>query len=102
MKKKLPTLNYWKRYEELSDDGQFEEFKKKLIGEINDLHIEGMPKLEHLSALVGRYVNMEYRLPSGMNVKFVDDNTTYLGYQLESLAIVEKMDASTGEIVFRN
>lgn len=24
MKEKLPTLNYWKKYEELSDDGQFE------------------------------------------------------------------------------
>ena len=84
LKDNLPKLDYWKRYEELSDNGEFEAFKKKLIGEINDLHIEGMPKLERLSALVGRYVNMEYRLPSGMNVKFIDDNTTYLGYQLES------------------
>ena len=84
LKENLPKLDYWKRYEELSDNGEFEAFKKKLIGEINDLHIEGMPKLEHLSALVGRYVNLEYRLPSGMNVKFLDDNTTYLGYQLES------------------
>ncbi|MBO4818706.1 MAG: helix-turn-helix domain-containing protein [Firmicutes bacterium] len=84
LKDNLPKLDYWKRYDELSDNGEFEAFKKKLIGEINDLHIEGMPKLERLSALVGRYVNMEYRLPSGMNVKFIDDNTTYLGYQLES------------------
>ena len=84
LKDNLPKLDYWKRYEELSDNGEFEAFKKKLIGEINDLHIEGMPKLERLSALVGRYVNMEYRMPSGMNVKFIDDNTTYLGYQLES------------------
>lgn len=84
MKDMLPKLDYWKRYEELSDDGQFEAFKKKLIDEINDLNIEGMPKLEKLSALVGKYVNLEYTLPSGMKVKFVDDNTTYLGYQLES------------------
>ena len=83
MKQVLPTLDYWKRYEQLSDDGQFEEFKKKLIEEINDLHIEGMPKLEKLNALVGRFVNLEYRLPNGMYVKFLDDQTTYLGNQLE-------------------
>lgn len=79
----LPRLDYWKRYEELSDNGQFETFKQQLIQEINDLHIEGMPRLEKLNALVGSYVNLEYRLPSGMKVKFLDDNTTYLGNQLE-------------------
>ena len=81
----LPTLDYWKRYEELSDDGQFEEFKEQLIQEINDLHIEGMPKLEKLNALVGRFVNLPYRLPSGAEVKFLDDQVTYLGNQLEPL-----------------
>lgn len=80
----LPTLDYWKKYDELSDDGQFEEFKKKLIKEINDLHIEGMPKLEKLNALVGQFVNLPYRLPSGADVKFLNDGTTYLGNQLES------------------
>ena len=83
MKDQLPKLDYWKRYEELSDNGQFEEFKKSLIDEINALHIEGMPKVEKLNALVGKYVNLEYSLPNGMNVKFLDDNTTYLGNQLE-------------------
>ena len=80
----LPTLDYWKKYDELSDDRQFEEFKKKLIKEINDLHIEGMPKLEKLNALVGQFVNLPYRLPSGADVKFLNDGTTYLGNQLES------------------
>ncbi len=84
LKQTLPKLDYWKRYEELGDDGQFEEFKMKLIGEINDLHIEGMPKLERLNALGGSYVNLAYPLPNGMNVKFLDDQTTYLGNQLES------------------
>ena len=84
MKEKLPTLNYWKKYDELSDDGQFEEFKKKLIQEINDLNVEGMPKVESLNALVGSYVNLEYPLPSGAKVKFLNDQTTYLGNQLES------------------
>ncbi len=85
MKEKLPKLNYWKKYEELSDDGQFEEFKRILIDEINALNIEGMPKVEKLNALVGSYVNLEYRLPNGQMVKFLDDNTTYLGNELESL-----------------
>ena len=84
MKQMLPTLDYWKRYEDLSDGGQFEAFKKQLIEEINALNIEGMPKLETLNALVGKFVNLEYRLPGGSKVKFLDDQTTYLGNQLES------------------
>ena len=84
MKELLPKLDYWKRYEELSDNGQFEAFKKQLLTEINDLHIEGLPKVEKLNALVGKYVNLEYPLPNGRNVKFLDDETTYLGNQLES------------------
>ena len=74
----------WKRYDELSDGGEFEAFKQQLIREINDLHIEGMPRLEKLNALVGSYVNLEYRLPNGSRVKFLNDQTTYLGNQLES------------------
>ena len=84
MKEMLPQLDYWKRYEELSDDGEFEEFKAQLIDEINALHIDGMPKVEKLNALVGQYVNLPYRLPNGIEVKFLNDKTTYLGNQLES------------------
>ena len=84
LKQMLPQLDYWKRYEELSDNGQFEAFKKQLIREINDLHIEGMPKVETLNALVGSYVNLAYPLPSGVSVRFLNDGTTYLGNQLES------------------
>ena len=69
LKEMLPKLDYWKRYEQLSDNGQFEVFKGKLIDEIN--------------ALVGKYVNLEYRLPNGMNVRFLDDEKTYLRNQLE-------------------
>lgn len=83
MKELLPKLDYWKRYEELGDNGQFAAFKQQLIREINDLHIEGMPKLEKLSALVGKYVNLAYRLPNGQTVQFLDDQRTYLGSQLE-------------------
>ena len=84
MQEMLPKLDYWKRYEELGDDGAFDEFKEQLIREINDLHIEGMPKVEKLNALVGKFVNLEYRLPGGMKVKFLDDGATYLGNQLPS------------------
>ena len=83
MKQMLPKLDYWKRYEELSDDGQFEAFKKQLAEEINALNIEGMPRVETLNALVGKFVNLEYPLPNGVRAKFLDDGTTYLGTQLE-------------------
>ena len=84
LKETLPKLDYWKRYEELSDNGQFEAFKRQLMEEINELHVEGLPQVEKLNALVGRYVNLTYRLPNGAAVKFLDDQTTYLGTQLES------------------
>lgn len=79
----LPKLNYWKRYKELSDNGEFEKFKAVLIDEINALNIDGMPEVTRLNSLVGSYVNLEYRLPNGKKVKFLDDGTTYLGNQLE-------------------
>ena len=84
LKHTLPSLDYWKKYDELSDNGQFETFKRQLIDEINDLNIEGMPKVDRLNALVGKFVNLEYRLPNGNTVRFLDDETTYLGNQLES------------------
>ena len=83
VKESLPKLNYWKRYENLGGQDKFEEFKRQLISEINDLHVEGMPKVESLNALVGGYVNLSYRLPNGKMVKFLDDSATYLGNQLE-------------------
>ena len=60
-------------------------FKRQLIDEINALHIDGMPRVEKLNSLVGSFVNIAYPLPSGANVKFPDDNKTYLGTQLESV-----------------
>ena len=84
LKQTLPTLDYWKRYDQLGDGGEFEAFKRQLIDEINALHIEGMPKVNKLNALVGAYVNLEFQLPSGMKARFLDDRTTYLGNQLET------------------
>lgn len=81
--KTLPTLDYWKRYKEIGGNSAVEKLKKVLIDEINALNIDGMPKLEKLNALVGAYVNLEYRLPNGKIVKFLDDEVTYFGNQLE-------------------
>ena len=83
MKEMLPKLDYWKQYKNLDGAEKFDEFKSKLIEEINALGVEGMPKLDKLNALIGGYVNLEYRLPNGKIVKFLDDNATYLGNQLE-------------------
>lgn len=83
MKELLPKLDYWKRYDELSDKGQFEAFKNQLIKEINELHIEGLPEVTKLNALVGKYINLEYVLPNGKAMKLLDDEKTYLGNQLE-------------------
>ena len=84
MQELLPKLNYWKDHKNLEGAEAFVAFKRQLIDEINDLHIEGMPRVETLNALVGGYVNLEYRLPNGKRAKFLDDNATYLGNQLES------------------
>ena len=83
MKGMLPKLDYWKRYTDIAGAQKFEEFKKQLMDEINALNIEGMPEVEKLNALVGGYINLEYRLPNGKMVRFLDDGATYLGNQLE-------------------
>ena len=68
----------------IKKDGKeaYEEFKQTLIGEFNGLTIPGMPKINELYALVGNFVNLEYLLPSGQTVKFLDDNSMYLGNQV--------------------
>ena len=98
LREMLPKLDYWKNYKNLAGVEKFEEFKRQLMDEINALHIEGMPKVETLNALVGGYVNLEYRLPNSSRVKFLEDGATYLGNQLESefggrcFGIVANMD----------
>ena len=78
------TLDIWKRYVEIGGKEKLEEFKEQLIYEFNTLlHIEGLPKVENLNVLSGEFINMEYTLPNGQKVKFLDDKQTYLGSQLE-------------------
>ena len=78
------TLDFFEKYKEVGGKEKFEEFKRQLVKELNTLlHIEGLPKVENLNVLPGSFVNLEYRLPNGQAVKFLDDNATYLGSQLE-------------------
>ena len=78
------TLDFFEKYMELGGKEKFEEFKRQLIHEFNTLlHIEGLPKVENLNVLSGNFINLEYRLPNGQTIKFLDDNATYLGSQLE-------------------
>ncbi|MBQ7290509.1 MAG: helix-turn-helix domain-containing protein [Clostridia bacterium] len=79
------TLDVWKRYVEIGGKEKFEEFKAQLIHEFNTLlQIEGLPKVENLNVLSGGFINLEYTLPNGQKAKFLDDNASYLGSQLES------------------
>lgn len=73
------------KYINLGGKEAFEQLKEKLIEEFNSLGIDGMPKLDRLNALVGSFVNLEYTLPGGQKVKFLDDESIYLGNQLECL-----------------
>jgi hypothetical protein len=62
----------------------YELFKNQLISEINELNIPGMPKIEDLNALNGAFVNLNYPLPNGKEIQFLEDDEIYLGNQVES------------------
>lgn len=78
------TLDFWEQYIKFGGIDKFEEFKKQIISELNILlKIEGLPRIEDLNVLSGSFVNLEYKLPNGDIVKFLDDKASYLGSQLE-------------------
>lgn len=60
----------------------FVALKKNLIDEINDLHIDGLA-INDLFLLHGDYVNLEYPLPNGSKIRFLNDKDIYLGNQIE-------------------
>lgn len=62
---------------------KYGELKLTLIGEFNGLGISGMPEIKELYPLCGSFVNLEYTLPGGQKVKFLDDASIYLGNQVE-------------------
>lgn len=62
----------------------YNEFKDKLLNEINDLlKAEGIPSATKLYELPGEIVNLEYPLPNGQTVKFLNDKSIYLCCQIE-------------------
>ena len=69
----------------MGGEAGFERFKQQLIDEFNALHIEGLPRVESLNVLSGSFINLEYTLPGGAKIKFLDDNAAYLGNQLPCL-----------------
>lgn len=62
----------------------YQSFKKRLITQINGLHIDGMETVTELYPLVGSFVNLEYPVPGG-TVKFLKDDEIYLGAQVKNL-----------------
>ena len=78
------TLDFWQQYKDAGIKERFEKFKSDLVSEFNTLlRIEGLPEVRDLCVLSGEFINMEYALPGGERAKFLDDNATYLGSQLE-------------------
>ena len=64
------------------DCGKVCELKEKLIAEFNALGIADMEEVTCLNALRGGFVNLQYTLPGGRQIRFWDDNRIYLGNQL--------------------
>lgn len=56
--------------------------KKQLIEEFNGLGIADMEEVTDLNALSGSFINLEYKLPNGQDVKFWQDDRVYLGNQI--------------------
>lgn len=57
--------------------------KEKLIAAFNALHVAGMEEVTELHRHKGSFLNLEYILPGGQQVKLWDDEKTYWGNQLE-------------------
>jgi hypothetical protein len=60
----------------------YSELKLRLIEKINALDIKWLT-VSDLNLLNGNYVNLEYILPNGQKVRFLNDNDVYLGNQIE-------------------
>lgn len=58
------------------------EYKNELIKEFNELGIADMEKVKNLNALKSSFVNLEFGLASGQNIKFWNDDKICLGNQL--------------------
>lgn len=56
--------------------------KEQLINEFNALNIHDMDKVSDLNELPGEFINLQYRLPSGQDIKIWNDSKTYWGNEL--------------------
>lgn len=61
----------------------YQETLKKIINSINELSIPEL-HVNDMNVLPGSYVNLEYPLPSGRIVKFLNDDLTYFANQIET------------------
>lgn len=80
----------------------YQQFKHTLLGEINALlAAEGIGQIDGLFELVGKFVNLEYTMPSGKQCKLLNDKNVYLGAQIEvaDLGICYGVVADTGFIL---
>lgn len=87
-------------YIKTGGEENFLKFKQTLMEEINSLNVDGMEKIQQLYPLVGKTVNMWYRLPNGRLVKFLNDNEIYLGTQAK--CIFSDTDAAAFGVVANN
>ena len=90
------------KYIEVGGNDSFEAFKNEIISEFNSLNIDGMPEIEELHPLHGEYVNLEYPLPNGEQVKLLNDNEAYLGNQVECLFSDEENNRCFGILANMN
>lgn len=82
--------------------GQYAEFKRKLLAEINSLlKANGIPEADALYELPGAFANLAYPIPSGKAVKFLDDTKVYLGCQIAfaDMGVCYGVVADTGFIL---
>lgn len=56
--------------------------QKQLVQAFRALDIPELKTLESLSELPGHFINLEYTLPNGRTVRFLEDDKTYLGSQV--------------------
>lgn len=57
--------------------------REELIAQFNALGIEDMEEVTSLNALHGAYINLQYTLPGGQQIKLWDDDRVYLGNQIK-------------------
>ncbi len=87
-------------YIDIGGKEKYNELKDVLIKEINNLNISGL-KIDELYPLHGNILNLEYILPNGNKIKFLDDEEIYLGNQIkiEELNMYLGVVASTSFIL---